>query len=164
MVFYVWGVTRQKQQHSPMLPPQIARPSYHDSMSGKFQQRWKSVGREGTSSHLSPPLQGGWHLAGWDSERLKDRHIAEGSAAAFWLSDLYASFPPPPPLYTLPAASYIFIVVTATDFISLAMCSSVHANNSYRSLLSNPTDFTALWQISQEGQLQRSINKKHENP
>lgn len=76
---------------------------------------------------------------------------------------LRSVFQLPPLLYALPAASYIFIVVTATDLISLAMCSSAHANNSYRSLLFNPTNFTALWQISQEGQLQRSIKKKHEN-
>lgn len=68
-----------------------------------------------------------------------------------------------PPRYSLPAASYIFTVVTATDSISPAMCSSAHANNSYRSLLSNPTNFTAPWQNSREGQLQRSINKEHEN-
>lgn len=74
---------------------------------------------------------------------------------------LYASFLPP--LYSLPAASYILMVVTATDSISPAMCSSANANNSYRSLLSDPTNFTAPWQNSREGQLQRSINKKHEN-
>lgn len=125
-----------------------------------------SAGKECEGRHFvpplpSPPLQGGWHLAGSDSERRKDRHTAEGSAAAFWLSELYASLLPP--FYSLPAASYIFMVVTATDSISPAMCSSAHANNSYRSLLSNPTNFTAPWQNSREGQLQRSINKKHEN-
>jgi len=119
------------------------------------------VGKKGTLSHLSPPRGGGCHLAASDSEVLKDRHTAAGSAAAFWLSDIYASFPPL--LYTLPATSYTSRAVTATDFISLAMCSSAHASNSYRRLLSDTPNFTALWQISQEGQLQRSINKKHEN-
>lgn len=154
----VWGVTGQMQQRSPMLPPQTSRPSYHEWV---ISAALEMSEKEGTSSHLPPPLLGGWHLAGSDSERRKGRHAAEGSAAAFWFSDLYASFLPP--LYSLPAASYIFMVVTATDSISSAMCSSAHANNSYRSLLSNPTNFTAPWQNSREGQLQRSINKEHEN-
>lgn len=41
------------------------------------------------------------------------------------------------------------------------MC--IIVNNSYTSSLSDPTDFMALWQISQEGQLERAINKEHEN-
>jgi len=57
--------------------------------------------------------------------------------------------------------SCTFLAVASQDCTSPAMC--IIVNNSYTSSLSDPTDFMALWQISQEGQLERAINKEHEN-